>query len=144
MIVLLIFFNSIGMLGWIFNGLVRAALGVFPGLLFLGTLPLALVGGSLITSRATRLMGNLLPPISTTATRAQALVGRRGMVISPFVDQAYGMVHLRDAGGTLISVFAVTNAAEPIQRGDEVLLLSYDEAQKRYVVEHVAGKHIGV
>jgi hypothetical protein len=55
-------------------------------------------------------------------------------VISPFVDDRYGMVHLRDDGGTLISVFATTEDEQPIARGDSVILLSYDIAQRRYLV----------
>jgi hypothetical protein len=80
------------------------------------------------------LIGRALPPVSTTATRAQALVGRPGTVISPFVDGRYGMVHLRDDGGTLISLFAITEDEAPIARGQSVILLSYDAAQRRYLV----------
>jgi hypothetical protein len=94
----------------------------------------SLVIGSLITSRITRLIGRALPPLSTTATRAQALVGRPGTVISPFVDGRYGMVHLRDDGGTLISLFAITEDEQPIARGTPVILLSYNAAQRLYLV----------
>ena len=93
-----------------------------------------LVTGSLVTSRVTRFIGRALPPVSTTATRAQALVGRPGTVTSPFVDGRYGMVHLRDDGGTLISLFAITEDEQPIARGESVMLLLYDTTQRRYLV----------
>jgi hypothetical protein len=88
----------------------------------------------MLTSRITRFIGRALPPVSTTATRAQAFVGKPGTVTSPFVDDRYGMVHLRDDGGTLISIFATTEDEKPIARGEEVILLSYDAARRRYLV----------
>lgn len=134
MVVLLIVLMTTGLLGWIVNGIAFGILGFFPGLLLLGTFFISLVLGSLVASRVTRLIGRALPPVSTTATRAEALVGRPGTVISPFVDGRYGMVHLRDDGGTLISVFATTEDERPIPRGEAVILLSYDAAQRRYLV----------
>ena len=134
MVVLLIVLMTTGLLGWIVNGIAVGILGFFPGLLLLGTFLASLVAGSLITSRVTRFIGRVLPPVSTTATRAQALVGRPGTVISPFVDDRYGMVRLRDDGGTLISLFAITEDEQAIARGESVFLLSYDAAQRRYLV----------
>lgn len=134
MVVLLILFGAIGLLGWTLNGVVQSAFGVYPGLAFAAVLPVSIVAGGVISSRVARLIGRALPPISTTATRAQALVGKRGTVISPFVDEQYGQVHVRDSGGTLISVFAVTRSEEPIRRGSEVVLASYDARKKLYTV----------
>ena len=134
MVVILIVLMTTGLLGWILNGLVMGILGVFPGLLLLVTLLGSLVAGSLVTSRLTRFIGRALPPVSTTATRAESLVGRPGTVISPFVDGRYGMVHLRDNGSTLISLFAITEDEQPIARGASVILLSYDATQRRYLV----------
>jgi hypothetical protein len=44
------------------------------------------------------------------------------------------MVHLRDQGGTLISVFAVNPTEQTIKRGCEVVLVSYDAAKRHYTV----------
>lgn len=134
MVVILIVLMTTGLLGWILNGVAVGILGFFPGLLLLGTFFVSLVAGSLVTSRVARLIGRALPPVSTTATRAQGLVGKPGTVISPFVDERYGMVHLRDDGGTLISVFAITEDEQPIPRGQDVILLSYDAAKRLYLV----------
>jgi hypothetical protein len=134
LVVMLIFLMTIGFLGWVFNGIAQGVLGFFPGLMLLGTGIGSVFAGAVITSRITGLIGRALPPISTTATRAQALVGKPGKVTSPFVDNRYGLVHLRDDGGTLISVFVITEDKEPIARGEEVILLSYDTAQRRYLV----------
>lgn len=134
MVVLLIILMTTGILGWLFNGLATSLLGYFPGMLLVGTFLGSLVAGSLVTSRISRFIGHALPPVSTTATRAQGLVGRHGTVISPFVDGRYGMVHLRDDGGTLISVFAVTDDEQPIPRGESVILLTYEATQRLYQV----------
>ena len=138
MVVLLLLFGSIGLLGWGFNSLIQNSLGNYPSLAFALVLPLSLVLGGFFSSRATRFVGRALPPISTTASHAAALVGRRGTVISPAVDQKYGLVRLRDGGGTLINIFATTDN-NPIQRDQEVILLAYDKEKKQYIVTVVEG-----
>jgi membrane protein implicated in regulation of membrane protease activity len=134
MVVLLLFFDMVALFGWMLNGLVGRLPGAYPAWAIFLVLPLAVIGGSLVTSRTARLIGQVLPPISTTASRAEALVGMRGTVISPFVDDHYGLVHLRNPGGTLISVFVYTRDTVQIQRGDEVILLAYESVEKRYLV----------
>ncbi|MFZ6026666.1 MAG: hypothetical protein ACOYYS_03025 [Chloroflexota bacterium] len=134
LVVLLILFGAIGLLGWLLNSLVLSIFTGFPGLMIVITGPVAFLAGGIFTSRLTRLIGQILPPISTTVSRAQALVGQHGTVISPYVDGRYGMIHLRDQGGTLISLFAVTEDEQPIPRGEQVILVSYDAAQRRYLV----------
>ena len=43
----------------------------------------------------------------------------------------------RNAGGTLISVFAVIDDGKPIRRGPAVVLVDYEATQRRYVVSVV-------
>jgi len=138
LVVLLMFFGSVGILGWILNSAVRGVFGEYPGPVFAAVLPITIVAGGFMSSRTARFIGRALPPISTTATRANALVGRRGTVISPFVDAKYGLVHLRDQSGTLINVFAVIRTEqESIKRGSNVVLVSYDPASKVYTITQV-------
>lgn len=134
LVVLLIFFGAIGILGWVLNSLVQGVFGSYPNAAFIAVIPLSVIAGGLISSRTARLIGRALPPVSTTAMRAQALVGRRGVVVSPFIDEKYGLVRLRDVGGTLLSVFAIIQSGEPIKRGSEVVLVAYDPTLKRYTV----------
>lgn len=134
MVVLLILFGATGITGWMINGLLRSLLGMYPGFAFILVLPLTLVSAGWVSSRIARFIGQALPPLSTTATDAQALVGRRGVVISPFVDDRYGLVHLRNAGGTLISVFAITDSDATLKRGEPVVLVVYDDQQRHYHV----------
>jgi len=136
-VVLPILFGLIGLLGWLFNGAAQSVLGSVAGWAFGLGLMVAVGVGSVASARLARLIGRALPPISTTASRAEALVGRAGTVISPFVDERYGLVHLRNAGGTLMSVFAITGqlaGAAPIRRGQPVVLVAYQAEQRRYVV----------
>ena len=134
LVTLLLLFGSVGLTGWIFNGLAISVLGTYPVPILACALLVSLGLGSLVSSRIARAIGRTLPPISTTVTSAHAMVGRRGTVISPFVDQRYGMVHLRDSAGTLISVFAITQAAQPIRRGEEVILIDYNPDKHLYTV----------
>lgn len=130
----MLFFSLSGALGWLLNSLVLSLFGRYPGLALLGALPLALAAGGGLTAWAAQLIGRALPPVSTTASRSQALVGQVGRVISPRVDGRYGQVHLRNPGGTLISVFAVTEGPEPIRRGEAVVLAAYDARLRRFLV----------
>jgi membrane protein implicated in regulation of membrane protease activity len=133
-VVLIILFGTMGILGWIFNSLIESIVMPYPSLALLPVGVVALLGSSVISSRVTRFIGKVLPPISTTATRADALVGRQGVVLSPQVDGKYGLVRLRDKGGTSINVFAVVDSEEPIDRDNEVILVDYDSAHKIYTV----------
>jgi membrane protein implicated in regulation of membrane protease activity len=130
LVVVVLLCGSIGLAGWGLNGLL-GGLGLWANLL---ALPLAVMAGGLVSARLTRWIGRALPPITTSATRAQELVGRRGRVTSPFVDQRYGQVHLRTAGGTLVTIFAITDSPEPIRRGEAVVLAAYDRPARRYWV----------
>ena len=134
LVVLLILLGSIGILGWTVNSLVLAVFRSYPAWAFIVSLLVALIGGSLASSRLARLIGRALPSISSTATAATGLVGRRGTVISSRVDGAYGLVRVRDQGGTLINVFAITAEDEPIGSQTEVALVEYDMHKKRYMV----------
>jgi membrane protein implicated in regulation of membrane protease activity len=133
-VVLPILFGTVGLLAWLFNAAAQSVLGGLAGWTFWLGAALALVAGSLASARLARYIGRACPPVSTTATRAAALVGRRGTVISPFVADHDGLVHLRNAGGTLMSVFAVTDEATPIRRGKSVVLVAYQAEPRRYVM----------
>lgn len=134
LVVLLILFGTLGLLGWSANALVEALLGNYPAVMLAITSPLALVIAFVVTARLARWLGKTLPPLSTTASKAEALVGRLGTVISPFVDRSYGMIHLRDSGGTLISVFAISATEQTLKRGERIVLASYDPERKCFVV----------
>jgi hypothetical protein len=120
MVVLVVLLGSMAVIGWTLNTLLEALLGSYPAWGLLLVLPVSFVLGGLISSRVARIIGRLLPSINTTATTAAGLVGRRGAVISPRLDSKYGLVRVRDQGGTLINVFAITPDDEPIDGKSDV------------------------
>lgn len=134
LVVLLILFSSIGLIGWVLNGLAQGLVGAWMGWAFIVVWPAALGFGILTSARAALFIGRMLPPLNTTARPAQAYVGRVGTVISPMVDEKYGQVHLRNTDQSLMSVFAVAAPGETYKRGDKVALVAYDAQRKIYTV----------
>lgn len=138
LIVLMILFGSIAISGLALNWLAFRIFGAYTGVSFAVVL-LAAVGVGVITGAVTtQIIRTVLPPLTTTASQAQELVGHHGTVISPFVDERYGQVRLRNPGGVMISIFAITRSTTPIKRGDEVVLESYDPAKRLYQVTPAA------
>jgi membrane protein implicated in regulation of membrane protease activity len=133
-VVLMLLLGSVGVVGLILNSIITSLTQPYPLIALVGVIPVSVLIGGFITSRVSRLIGRALPPVSTTAMNAQALVGKQGVVISPFVDGKYGMVRLRDPGGTQINVFATAPDAQPIARGEHVTLESYDDVKRQYLV----------
>ena len=133
-VVLILLLGAIGIVGLMLNSVVASITQPYPALALVGIMPISLIVGGFISSRISRLIGRALPPISTTSTRAQALVGKGGVVISLFVDGKYGMVRLRDRGATQINVFATSIEPQPLARGHHVTLESYDESKKQFRV----------
>lgn len=140
LVVLVILLGSIGAIGWTLNSIVLSILENYPDWGLTAVFPLALIAGSFISSRTARLIGRALPSVSTTATAAVGLIGRRGTVISPRVDEKYGLVRVRDASGTLINVFAISHDSETISGKSEVALVDYDAEKKLYTVAPIHTK----
>ena len=133
--VLLVLLGSFGILGWIINSLMLNLFQVYPGLILIPVLAGAALVGAWFTSRAARFIGWAIPAFASTATSVKQLVGRRGYVSSPQVDQSYGQVKVRDPGGTLLTVFAVVDPGKsPLSREAEVFLVEYDPARKVFIV----------
>jgi hypothetical protein len=138
LIVLMILFGSIAISGLGLNWLAFRIFGAYTGVSFAVVLAVAVGVGVVTGAATTQLIRTVLPPLITTASLAQDLVGQRGTVISPFVDERYGQVRLRNPGGVMISIFAITRSETPIKRGDEVTLESYDPAKRLYQVTPAA------
>lgn len=133
--VLLVLLGGFGIIGWMLNAVVLGITPQYPAiaLLFVGLAGLAFAAW--FTSRTARALGRAVPAFASTATTLARLVGRRGRVASPEVDEKYGQVKVRDLGGTLITVFAVVDAGKPhLKRDTEVILVEYDPAHKVFVV----------
>jgi len=132
MIVLMALLGSLGAVGLLANSALGAA-GLDPGALFLPVLAGALLLALPLTRGASAGLARLAPR-SSTAIGFEQLVGRAGVVVSPSVSPSYGRVAVRDAHGTMHTVFAVVERDEPLPERSEVALLAYDAAQRRFVV----------
>jgi hypothetical protein len=66
-----------------------------------------------------------------------SIVGRSGVVITPTLSAGYGQVSVDDGGAGLI-LQARCDDADPLERGDRVVLIEYLEGQNAYrvVAEH--------
>jgi membrane protein implicated in regulation of membrane protease activity len=132
-IVLAILTGATAIFGWVFNAVTNLPAGWgLPGLIVTGTISLAVA--IIVTGRIARLIGRALPPVSTTVMRQQALVGRTGEVVSATIDNGYGLVRIRDNAGTMINVFAVADEGKSFQKGQTVMLASYDRERNKYGV----------
>lgn len=140
MVVLVILLGSMAVIGWTLNSVLEAVLGSYPTWGLLLVLPVSFILAGFISSRVSRYIGQALPSINSTATGAAGLIGQRGAVISPRIDGKYGLVRVRDQGGTLINVFAITTEEEPITGQSEVVLVDYDSEKKRYTAVSIDRK----
>lgn len=131
-VVLIILFGTMGIVGWVLNSLIQGLITPYPTLAIAPVLLASFFGGSLISSRLARLIGRALPPVVTTATSMKDLVGRPGVVLSRQLDGKYGMVQVKDKAGLSLNVFAIVQDEDPIPQDSSIVLVAYDEQEKRY------------
>ncbi len=133
--ILLLLLGSFGVIGWIANSVLLNLLGRYPVPAIAPVTVISLYAGGFFTSRTAQVIGRLVPAVATSATSKHRLVGRLGRVISPQVDQTFGLVKVRDSGGTPITVFAVIDPDQaPIRRDANVFLVEYNPVKKIFVV----------
>ncbi len=131
---LLVFTAIFGLTGWITT---RYVFGAFAPntLLTLGMWGGVFLCSGAVTGRVARLLATILPGTTTTAIPRDELVGRVAKVVSPLVDAHYGQVKVRDAAGTLLTLFAITpDNAAPIARESEVILVDFDPQRRVFTV----------
>ncbi len=134
--VILLLLLGFGISGWIANMLLFTFYPDYPGWAILPVCALALLTGTLFTAWTARWLGKFVPAFTTSATSVERLVSKQGWVSSRQVDEKYGQVKIRDAGGTLLTVFAVVDPGQaPIKRNAKVFLVEYNPAKKLFIVE---------
>lgn len=97
------------------------------------TFAAALVGAILIGGRISSAVGKIVPKTETYCPGSNDLVGLFGTVIMT-VDQRFGQVHVRDSYGNLHKVLCEATDGETIPKGRQVVLVSYDQEKRRYLV----------
>lgn len=93
------------------------------------------LGVSLVLTRClSAVVGRLIPPTETFGVTRLELVGSIGKTVFA-TTQTAGTVDIKDTYGTVHRVQAkAEDGAEPIPTGTEVMVLDFDEDDKRYVV----------
>jgi membrane protein implicated in regulation of membrane protease activity len=137
MLVMMSFLGSFGAVGLIANSLVSLG-GSYPAWGLLVVLVASVLVALPLTGGLSRTFGRFASR-STTAVTFEQLVGRVGTVVTPSVSATYGRVTVRDAHGSLHTVYAVVEAGEALPERSEVALVRYDPAERHFVVVPLNG-----
>lgn len=132
--ILMVFLGTLGAVGLLGNTLLAGMLNGYPNI---ALLPM-LLGGVVLALFLTGQISGLLARVtqrSSVAIGFEQLVGRTGIVVSPNVSRTYGRVAVRDSYGSLHTVYAVITEGEPLPDQTEVVLLTYDAVQRRFIVK---------
>jgi len=98
--------------------IIAATVGVISAKLFAGTISI------------------ILPTAERGATSKKELIGKIARVTSGQVTTSFGRVRVRDDYGNSISIYCKIQRGKKIpQKGDEVILLDYDDEDGKFVVE---------
>lgn len=97
----------------------------------------ATIAGGVTSIGAGALMARLMPPEETSALSREQLLGQVGKVIFRVSDST-GRVHVYDRFGTLHEEPCRLERGEtPIERGEDALLIDWDEARRLFLVERI-------
>ena len=97
------------------------------------SLVVALVGGVGLTSLSLRPLAPLFTHVPTPG--GAALVGQTGVVKSGVVNDEVGQVELNDGGAGLLLNARCDASAHTLRKGDQALVVDYDDATGLYAVE---------
>lgn len=123
-VILMTFLITFAVVGWAVNTVLRPVL-ITPAAFFPVSCAAAVVCGLSGTKLLAASLGRWLKPVESSAVRRSQLVGRIGTAKLP-VNAAFGMALVRDDYGTLHKVTCrVRDGAEPIPRGQTLLLVRY-------------------
>lgn len=136
MLILMVFLGCFGALGLLANTLVVGVTGGYPGWALFAVLLLSAAAALPLTGALGRQVARVAARSTTAVTSAQ-LVGRVGQVVSAGVSRSYGRVQVRDAHGSLHTVFAVADTDEPLPERSDVALVAYDDRERRYTVRQL-------
>lgn len=136
MLILMVFLGCFGAIGLLANTIVAGLAGGYPGWALLAVLLLSALLALPLTGALGRQVARVAARSTTAVTSAQ-LVGRVGQVVSAGVSRSYGRVQVRDAHGSLHTVFAVADSDEPVPERSDVALVAYDDRERRYLVRRL-------
>jgi hypothetical protein len=136
MMLIAVFFLTWGMVGFTLNHVIVSGLKTFWAPLIIPSLAITFVISILFTKLFAKAISLVAPTAEKGVTSIRELVGQTARVISGKVTTKFGQARLRDDLGHSITVFCKIRAgSEMPKQGDEVLLLDYDEVDRKFEVE---------
>jgi len=130
---LMVLCYTVGVAGWISNAVLATRIAE-PAKFFPFSLLIALVAGFVLLRAVSTTMARYVPSFSTTALDPRQLVGSMAQAVLPISDRI-GQATLHDKWGTLHTVQCRTaEGAEPIVKGQKVVLVRWLPDRNQYVV----------
>jgi len=124
-----------GLTGFTFNRIILRASGSFPSSFILASCGMSLVVGIIATKFLSGAIARLFPEIETYSSNNESLLGLSAQVVSGQVTSRFGRAKVRDQYGNVLTVFCkISEGKEEPKRGEEVLLVEYDPADKKFEV----------
>ncbi len=129
-----IFFLAWGAFGMLSNR-VFAGILHYPAVYIWPSMAATFVVSAVFARSIAGVVGRYMPTTETYAVSQRALTDRLATAVFP-ITETTGTVHIRDEYGTVHRMQAKTQQNAPeIPSGSEVIVIDFDEADKRYVVE---------
>ncbi len=128
-----VFFFCWGVFGMAANQLFEGVLK-YPALYIWPSMAVTFVASFVLTRSMAAIVGRYLPSVESYGVARFELVGSMGKAVLPTSENT-GTVDIKDIYGTIHRVQAKTEQdAEAIPSGAEVMVLDFDEDDKRFVV----------
>ncbi len=123
--------SFVSLLGWLLSWAAAEWLGARGALWGSVSLAGSFVGALLLTSLAIRPLAPLFKP--NVARRRDSLVGKLCVVRTGRVDDSFGEATVEDGGAGLVVRVRVEHG-EALGRGEEAVIVAWDEARESFVV----------
>lgn len=128
-----IFLLCWGMFGMLANKFFAPVMK-FPAIYIWPSMGATFFASAVFTRSMAAIVGRLMPNTETYGVSRLELVGSLGTTVFP-TNETTGTIHVKDTYGTVHRVQAKTeDGAKPIPSGKEVMILDFDEEDKRFVV----------
>jgi hypothetical protein len=137
MVVWVTFFIFAGFAGLTWNRVMSTG-AEYPTWAFFVALALALAVGAVGVRLFSRLAARFVDVGGRGSVKKHELCGKVGVVASAVVDDKFGEVRVRDDHGNELLVHGTIKAGEPpLKRGDQIVLVDYDEKRELFWVSSV-------
>ena len=137
MVVWVTFFIFAGFAGLTWNRVLSAS-GYYPTWAFFVALVIALIVGAVGVRLFSGLAARFVDVGGRGSAKKHELCGKVGVVASAVVDDKFGEVRVRDDHGNELLVHGhVKHGEPPLKRGDQIVLVDYDEQSELFWVASV-------